>query len=852
MNMPDHQVRRMLEVRKFIHNARIRTLLTVPIILQMLAVTGFIGWLSFRNAENSVRQVALELRREVTNRIQDRVRTLMEVAPLVNRLNADSLREGLLRTDDPANRERHFSRMISTFPQISYTFVGTPDGRFYGARRLGDGQLQLVKEDPSTEGNSRYYDISDDGTSGVFRELFNNFDPRTRPWYKAALRDGKPTWSGIYRHFAIPGLAVTAAHPVYDRQNRLIGVMGVDFILTRISDFLRQLKAGRSGTTFIMERSGAIVAASSTGPLYTLSGATVKRFQAAEVPNPVISATARFIASRHPDLHKITGIEQMEFYLSDDLRYVQVTPFSDQMGLNWLIVVVVPKSDYDQLMRKNSLITLLLITGSLILVTIGSWYMTNRVVGPIVRLNESAKALAGGKWDETLDTGRNDELGELATSFRLMARQLSGVFSGLENTIHERTAELTLKNEQLNREIADRISAEEQLVAAKREAEEANHAKSRFLALMSHEIRTPMNGVLGTTDLLLNSPLNEEQRECVQNILLSGNALLDIINQILDFSKIEAGQVTLDLAPFDLRRQCAMLIDLLAPRAAEKGLSLSLDYPASFPNSFVGDVGKIRQIIMNLVGNALKFTETGGVTVAVAAASRSDATAEITIAVRDTGIGIDKEKIGSLFEMFSQIDDPDHRKAGGTGLGLAISRQLAELMGGTIRLESRRGAGTIVTMTLPLRTAAEEVRESDAPPPQPPPALLSSMRVLVADDNLINRKVATKMLEQKGCIVDLAEDGRQALEMSAAVDYDLILMDCSMPEMSGFEATAAIRERERLSGAATRVAIVALTANARQEDREACMAAGMDDFLAKPFKRSEIEELLIRFHTQPC
>lgn len=948
-----------------IHNARIRTLLTVPFILQILAVTGLISWLSFRNADESLSQLTQTLRHEATGRIQDNIRSFMAVPPMVNQLNAAALKVGALLPSEPHNRERHFWLAISTFPQIAYSYMGTPEGDFYGARRLNN-HIQLVREERAVDGNSHYLDATETGTAGPLREVVKNFDPRTRPWYQEAMKSGKPVWSPIYRHFAVPGLAITAAHPVYDAENRLLAVFGVDFILTQISDYLRQLKVGKNGITFIMERSGAIVASSSPEPLYEMAQAKLKRFQAAEMPNPVIRATAGFIKARFPELSRITSVEQLEFTINGNHHYVQVTPFSEQPGLDWLILVVVPRSDFDPQLKRNNQLALGLILASVVLASIASWYITNRLVHPIVRLNKAAKAMAEGKLDETVETGRNDELGELAVSFSQMAHQLKAFFEALENIITNRTRELTQANQQLNLEIAERerfqdalskererlfnlldelpayiclldqdhkirfanryfrecfgdpslglcheiinrsnvpcqpcsiceifsksdtapvktewVHAssgrvfdstsflfvdsdnvvlglkfgvdvterkyfEKQLITARLEAEEANRAKSRFLAMMSHEIRTPMNGVLGMTDLLLSTPLNKEQKGLVANIDLSGSALLEIINQILDFSKIEAGQVALETAPFNLKRQCEAIVGLLKAAAREKDLILNLEYPDSVPHNFIGDQGKIRQVLLNLAGNAIKFTETGSVTVAVSAPDAKNAS-PIEIRIIDTGIGIPPEKAGSLFTMFSQINDPKYPRKNGTGLGLAISRQLTELMQGTVVLEDRAGPGTTVLVTLPLQPVPEgDTREAlpecISAPDQGPPV----MRVLVADDNSINQVVVTKMLERLSCSVDVASDGSIALDMIRKCRYDLVLMDCLMPVMSGFEATAAIRRHEIENPDCGRLPVVALTANAMQEDRDACMAAGMDYFLPKPIRLKELTELVER------
>jgi PAS domain S-box-containing protein len=543
------------------------------------------------------------------------------------------------------------------------------------------------------------------------------------------------------------------------------------------------------------------------------------------------------------------------------------------------------------------------------------------------------------------------------------------------------------------RDIAERKRAEAELARAHDEAVTASRLKSEFLATMSHEVRTPMNGVIGMAELLLATPLNPEQAEYAQTIQGSADALLTILNDILDFSKIEAGRLVLEAIPFDLRQVAEEVGNLLAPRAGEKGLELIVRYAPDTPHRMLGDPGRMRQVLINLAGNAIKFTDAGHVLINVDCDEQTETTARMRVSVEDTGIGIPEEKFANIFEKFTQADASTTRRHGGTGLGLAISKRLVELMGGSMCLTSRLDVGSTFWFSAPfqrdtrtvtpvkevklaglralivddhpvnrrvleeqlaqigisatsvadgqlalttLREACEagvpyhiglldyemprmdgeqlaraikaDTRLKDAAllllsssggrgdaasllqagfeavlakpvrrsqllravteawsrlrdelevttPATParqssaeglllhPNAVLYPARVLVAEDNPINQRVVVRMLEKLGCLVHVAINGKQAVEMVEALAYDLVFMDCQMPEMDGYEATAQIRQREQ----GRHTPIVALTANVMQGDRERCLDAGMDDYIGKPMRPSAVRRALERW-----
>lgn len=507
---------------------------------------------------------------------------------------------------------------------------------------------------------------------------------------------------------------------------------------------------------------------------------------------------------------------------------------------------------------QNLLVLLITFVFSSLLV---AYTLTRSIIIPLKKTVLMANMMATGNFSQKLDIKQNDEIGELAHAMNTMSRQLQEHYQELEERVDDKTLTLQETNRNLSVEIRRRKDTQFALLNSMQEAEKANRAKGAFLAMMSHELRTPMNGIIGMSSLALDTTLNDTQRRYLTTIRDSSESLLTILNDILDFSTMETDKLELEAVDFEPRTLMDDISERLSIRTLDKGLDFCTLTDPSIPDRLKGDASRLQQVMLNLAGNAIKFTESGEVAMRMEAIKNTGQTVTIRFAISDTGIGIPQDRLEHLFEPFTQADISSTRKFGGTGLGLSISKRLVELMGGRIKAESSEGEGSTFwfTATFAISDHAVDSRpgtrdhsliyhETKVGSPLPASFQATGKRILVADDDNTNLVAAQAILASFGCLVHVAHNGREALDRLQVTDYDLILMDIDMPVTSGLEATAIIKGWSESSDKdkqnKSQIPIIALTSDTSERALQKYRTAGMEDYLEKPLRSETLTTCL--------
>ncbi|MEM9542475.1 MAG: ATP-binding protein [Cyanobacteria bacterium P01_E01_bin.42] len=669
----------------------------VPFVLQVTAAASLVGWLSFRNGQRAVADLATQLAGEVARRVEEQLATYLSQPQLVNQLNLDAIQLGNLDLDTPEVLQRHFWKQLQRFDGLALiSFVSTENEMFMVSRFGGDLQAALVLR--SRPNVVQTFALDDRGNLGELLSVTPDFDPQnTPPGYSNALQAGKSVWNPIFSMTGLPYLAISASAPAIAPDGRIQGVVFADLTLARVDRYLRQLDAGESGQIFIIERSGDLVAGSALeSPFLRDETGAIQRIRGDRAPDPILSSA---IASIRQDLDSFDTPRQTPLELSGQRYFLQLIPFRDEYGLDWLVGVLVREADFMAEIQANNRRTLLLCLAASILAIVSGILTSNWISRPIQRLRDASEAIAAGDLTRSVEIPGIDELQSLARAFNRMAEQLRDSFNALAET-----------NADLERRVKARTA---ELAEAKEKADAANQAKSEFLANMSHELRTPLNGILGYAQIMNRARDLNQHRDGIKIIQQAGSHLLTLINDSLDLSKIEARKMELYVNDFHLPAFLAGIAEILRIRAKQKGISFDYLPAENLPQGVVADEKRLRQVLINLLGNAVKFTHKGRVTFSITASPSSvtnprSPAHRIRFKIADTGVGMTPEQIENIFEPFEQVGSASQR-AEGTGLGLAICRKIVEMMGSEIEVRSVFGQGSTFAFEIEFAVSHEWV-----------------------------------------------------------------------------------------------------------------------------------------------
>ena len=777
----------------------LRGILAASLVLAATVPAVLVLWVMARSSSQAVEDLA--------GKILTQVAVLVQTGTEAHVRQAHDVLDGLFAEPLPAaelERARAWLREPTQFEAMAFALTrqsadvpvlhfGNLKGGYFGLERTAAGARVGVRK-PDGQGRSFFQAGHPGDRSRPDAAETLNFEPRTTAWYAGALSAKGRVFTPVQVSGPRKQLMVSLSQPVYDADGGAAGVFGADLYLQHLADVLRTQRISSRGAAFVVDEKGLLVASSAGDVLFTGTAGAYQRASPSGSANPVIRAGFEALqalrASRSEDsVATDTSLQRLP-QAADTLLMVQ-RPFGEALGLRWTLVVAAPESDFTAEIGRGLKASLATMALLILLGTAIAYAVAHGIGRRLSRLTLGAQQLGRGEVPAIEHGTRIREVQQLSQVLHESAQQLQA----FRAQVRADAQALQEANDTLEARVQRRTA---ELAASREEALAAARAKAAFLATMSHEIRTPLNGVVGMSTLLAETPLDAEQRDYLQTIRLSSDQLLAVINDVLDFSKIESGKLELEIEPVSVRGAVEEACDIAAPRAREKGLELIIDLaeegPGAVPAAIKGDVTRLRQVLINLISNAVKFTAAGEVAVHVRRLDGNDEPGRCVLEFRvtDTGIGIAPERSGALFEAFTQVDASTTRQYGGTGLGLAICKRLVELMGGEIGVESVPGQGSTFwfTMVAPTTELPQALGVIDA-------GLLGGTRVLVVDDHATNVRILTRQLQLWGMEVTGADSGRAALEWLARAPKlpSVVITDMHMPVMDGVALARSIRSR---------------------------------------------------------
>jgi signal transduction histidine kinase/DNA-binding response OmpR family regulator len=822
----------------------LRRILAASLVLSATVPAVLVAWMMARASSQAVDELAGKILTQVAALVQAGTEAhLRQAHDVLNGLIAERpsqadiqrARAGLRAT---GQFEAMAFALARQSPDATVIHFGNLRGEYLGVEATARETRVAVRR---ADGTGRaYYSASQPGDrSRPIDSESRNFEPRSSSWYSSALVAKDRVFSPVQVSATRRQLVVSLSQPVFDDDGGAAGVIATELQLQTLADILRTQRISARGAAFVVDERGALVASSAGDALFQEVQGRFERRSPRDSANAVIRASFAALesawASRSHDSVAVNTTLLRLPQPGDALLMVQ-RPFGEALGLRWTLVVAAPESDFTGDIQQALGVSLGVMGGLILLGTLLAFGVAHGIGRRLRRLGLAAEQLGRGEVPVIESGTRIREVHQLSRVLHDSAEQLQSY----RQQVRADAQALQQANENLEARVEQRTA---QLAASREEALAAARAKAAFLATMSHEIRTPLNGVVGMSTLLAETALDAEQRDYLQTIRLSSDQLLAVINDILDFSKIESGKLELEIEPVSVRGAVEEACDIAAPRAREKGLELIIDIPetgpGAVPAAIKGDVTRLRQVLINLVNNAVKFTAAGEVAVHARMLAEDDGQGRCVLEFRvtDSGIGIPAERLTSLFEAFTQVDASTTRKYGGTGLGLAICKRLVELMGGRIGVQSEAGRGSTFwfTVAAPVTELAQPFMPADA-------GMLQATRVLVVDDHATNVRILTRQLQLWGMQVASTDSGRQALlwlEQAGELPH-VIVTDMHMPEMDGVALASAIKANPRWR----EIPLVLLSSG--------FMPAGSDNAqlfdarLLKPARQNQLFETIVR------